>query len=87
MNMRYMAKMLGNVRKPAADDHEACSSLKFALGYKALLSQFRENHTSIASDHEDSGSEGEEVKTVEKHTVFEIDIPALHYTRADGNYY
>lgn len=56
-DVRDMAKMVGGVMKPAANSDVFCSSLQFSFWYKVLLSHFREDHTSIATDHEDSGSE------------------------------
>lgn len=56
-DMTGMVKMPRDVTKPGAHDHVFCSSLQFALCYKALVSEFREERTSIDEDHEESESE------------------------------
>lgn len=39
--MKYMAKILGNVSKPAAHMHVSCSAIQFELWYRALSSEER----------------------------------------------
>lgn len=38
------------------------------------------------SDHVDSGSESEEIRTVEKQPVLEIETSVLYFTHVFGNY-
>lgn len=68
-DMRDMAKMLEEVKKPEAHGFVFCSSLQFARWYKALLSQLTKERTSNASDHEDLGYESEYGETAEKQPV------------------
>lgn len=49
-------------------------------------SQFREQRTSFAEDHKDSGSTGKRGETAEMQQVFDIDISAPYYTRAISIY-
>lgn len=85
-NMKDMPEMLKNVMKPSACGHVFCSSLWFCLWYKALISQFTEERTSIASDPAHKGAKDKEGRTLEKLSMFEIDTSALYYTRDIGSY-
>lgn len=85
-NMRHIAKMQGDVMKPKAHGYMRCSSLQYTIWYKAQASRITLERTIIASDHEASESEIEEVETVEMQPLFEMDTTAQHYSRAVGNY-
>lgn len=85
-DMRDMAMIQGDAMKPGTHGHLYCSSLQFFFRYKAMVSEFTEERTTIDSYQENSGSESEESATVEKQEVFEIETTALDYTSAVGNH-
>lgn len=72
--------------KPEANGHMLSLSLQFVLWYKVLISQFREDLSSVDWDLEDSGSKNKEGKTFQKPMVVKTAASLLHNTRSVGGY-
>lgn len=54
-----MAKILEDMMKPVAHEHEFCSSVQFDLCYKTLVFQQTEEGTNMGGEADNLGSEGE----------------------------
>lgn len=85
-DLRDVTRVLKGIKTMEVHIRASCSSHRFVFWYKALVFHPRAERACITSDREDLASKSKEGKTVEHLLSFAVELLALHYDHAFGNY-